>query len=78
MADSQRANSLAQKMGFIRAEYLTKWRGYDVFEPVVTEDGEIYDISGTLIMQSDEECRCMTGDEWADYIADDSVKIEDI
>ena len=77
MADSQRANRLAQESGFIRADYLTKWRGYEVYEPIVADDGNIYNISGTLILQNEEECRWMSGEEWHEYIADDSVKIKE-
>ena len=78
MADSQRANKLAQELGFVRAEYLTNWRGYEVYEPIVADDGEIYNVAGALILQNDKECRWTTGNEWADYNADESVKIEDI
>ena len=77
MADSQRANRLAQEGGFIRAEYLTTWRGYEVYEPIVADDGEIYNVSGALILQNDEECRWTTGEEWHEYITDDSVEVKD-
>lgn len=70
------ADKLAVEAGFIRAEYLTTWRGYRVYEPIVADDGEIYDIGPTVILQNDEECRWSTPDEAEEYIMDDSVKVE--
>lgn len=67
MADSQRANRLAQADGFVRAEFLTHWNGYEVYEPIVADDGNIYDIGIALILQNDKECRWANEDEWDRY-----------
>ena len=48
MADSMRAIRLAQKDGFLRAEHMINWNGYEVYTPV----------------QNDEECRWATIEEY--------------
>lgn len=70
MADSQRANRLAQSEGFTRAEFLTNWNGYEAYEPIVADDGKCYDIGIALILQNEDECRWATEDEWERYNAD--------
>jgi len=77
MADSQRANRMAREDGFVRAEYLTDWNGYGVYEPIVADDGEIHFVGRVLILQNDEECRWAEPDEVERYMAEvDESKIE--
>lgn len=74
--DAERANKIARAAGFLRADYLTIWNGYRVFEPIVAEDGEAWNVGGALILITNREGRWTTGDEWQRY--NQEADIEDL
>ena len=70
------ADKLAVEAGFIRAEYLTTWNGYNAYEPIVADDGKVYSIGPALILQKGDECRWAEYDEWERYNTEVGIEEE--
>ena len=73
--DEEKIQKFAKKAGFLRAEYKGTWKGYKVYEPIYSEDKEIYFIGEPwVILVKGKKIRSSNGIEEINDIIENITK----
>ena len=59
----EKVNEFAKQNGYLKAEYLKEWKGYQCYEPIMNEDETSFVGLPLVILVSDDEMRMSTPEE---------------